>query len=138
MRAWRREGAVAGLPMLEKAVSLDPLFAAAIYDLGLAYRNSGQEERARELFTRAFPLRDHASGRKRLMIAAQYHVFVTVNETQAVRSFRLWNRSYPSDYKSVSNLGSFLGDVRRYREAIVEFTQARRKNPTDVVPHKDN
>ena len=47
LAVWRREGAAAALPLLQKAVEADPAFTAAIYDLGLAYRNSGQEERAR-------------------------------------------------------------------------------------------
>ena len=54
LSVWRTEGAAAALPLLQKAIDADPAFAAATYDLGLAYRNSGQEERARELFTRAF------------------------------------------------------------------------------------
>jgi len=137
LEVWRRDGAAAALPPLTKAVESDPAFAAATYDLGLAYRNSGQEERARELFTRAFSLREHAGTRKRLTIAAQYHAFVTVDEQRAVRSFTAWIRSYPRDYKAVSNLGSFYGDICRYPEAIAQFERARRMNPADVVPHED-
>lgn len=134
---WRSEGAAAALPLLQKATDADPAFTAATYDLGLAYRNSGQEERARELFTRAFAARDHASTRKRFSIAAQYHAFVTVDEARAVESFKAWIRSYPRDYKAVSNLGSFYGDICRYPEAIAQFELARRMNPADVVAHED-
>ena len=134
---WRRNGPAAALPPLQRAVEIDPTFAAASYDLGLAYRNSGQEERARESFTRAFAMREHASHRKRLNIAAQYYAFVTVDETRAVQFFRAWIRSYPGDYKAVSNLGSFYGDICRYPEAIAQFELARRMNPADVVPHED-
>ena len=134
---WRKDGAAAALPLLQKAIDADPAFAAATYDLGLAYRNSGQEERARELFTRAFAARDHTSTRKGLSIAAQYHAFVTVDEDRAVESFQAWIRSYPRDYKAVSNLGSFYGDICRYPEAIAQFELARRMNPADVVAHED-
>jgi tetratricopeptide (TPR) repeat protein len=134
---WRSEGAAAALPLLQKATDADSAFTAATYDLGLAYRNSGQEERARELFTRAFAARDHASTRKRCSIAAQYHAFVTVDEARAVESFKVWIRSYPRDYKAVSNLGSFYGDICRYPEAIAQFELARRMNPADVVAHED-
>jgi Tfp pilus assembly protein PilF len=137
LAVWRSEGAAAALPLLQKATDADPAFTAATYDLGLAYRNSGQEERARELFTRAFAARDHASTRKRFSIAAQYHAFVTVDEARAVESFKVWIRSYPRDYKAVSNLGSFYGDICRYPEAIAQFELARRMNPADVVAHED-
>jgi eukaryotic-like serine/threonine-protein kinase len=134
---WRKEGAAAALPLLRKASGRDPAFAAATYDLGLAYRNSGQEERARESFTHAFALRGHASTRRALNIAAQYHAFVTVDEKRAVESFKAWSTSYPRDYKAVSNLGSFYGDICRYQEAITQFELARRMNPADVIPHED-
>jgi eukaryotic-like serine/threonine-protein kinase len=137
LAVWRREGAAAAVPLLQKAIDADPAFAAATYDLGLAYRNSGQEERARELFTRAFAAREQASTRKRLNIAAQYHAFVTVDEPRAVESFRAWIRMYPRDYKAVSNLGSFYGDICRYSEAIAQFERARRMNPSDVVAQED-
>jgi eukaryotic-like serine/threonine-protein kinase len=94
---WRNEGAAAALPLLQKATEHDPVFAAATYDLGLAYCNSGQEERAWELFTRAFAMREHASIRRALTIAAQYHAFVTVDEKRAVESFRTWSGNYPRD-----------------------------------------
>jgi eukaryotic-like serine/threonine-protein kinase len=137
LRVWREDGPAAALTLLERAVKKDPEFAAATYDLGLAYRNSGQEERARELFTRAFVMRDRATTRKRLAIAAQYYAFVTVDQNRAVGSFRAWIGNYPRDYKAVSNLGSFYGDVCRYTEAIAQFEQARRMNPNDVVAHED-
>jgi tetratricopeptide (TPR) repeat protein len=137
LAVWRREGAAAALSPLQKAIAADPAFTAATYDLGLAYRNSGQEERARELFTRAFAARAHASTRKRLNIAAQYHAFVTVDEDRAVESFKAWIGSYPRDYKAVSNLGSFYGDICRYPEAIAQFELARRMNPADVVAQED-
>jgi eukaryotic-like serine/threonine-protein kinase len=137
LKTWQQKGATAALPLLAAAVKLDPRFTAATYDLGLAYRNAGEEGRARDLFSRAFALRQRASARKRFAIAAQYYAFVTVDYGRAVASFREWIRSYPNDYKAVSNLGSFYGDVCRYKEAIAQFQQARRMNPNDVVPHED-
>jgi eukaryotic-like serine/threonine-protein kinase len=137
LRKLRREGATAAIPPLETAVKDDPDFAAAVYDLGLAYRNSGQEGRARELWTRALSIADRASRHKRLNITAQYYAFVTVDERRAVAAFRAWIQSYPSDFKAVSNFGSFYGDVCRYREAIAQFEQAWRMNPNDFVPPED-
>jgi tetratricopeptide (TPR) repeat protein len=82
-------------------------------------------------------MRERASKRRALTITAQYHAFVTVDEKRAEESFKAWIASYPRDYKAVSNLGSFYGDVCRYPEAIAQFELARRMNPADVVPHED-
>jgi tetratricopeptide (TPR) repeat protein len=60
-----------------------------------------------------------------------------VDEQGAVQAFREWSTSYPRDYKAVSNLGSFYGDVCRYPEAIAQFELARGMNPADVVSHED-
>ncbi|PYV74526.1 MAG: hypothetical protein DMG97_08625 [Acidobacteria bacterium] len=65
LKALREKGAVAAVPLLSTAVKLDPGFATATYDLGIAYRNAGEEGRARDLFTAAFALRQRASTRKR-------------------------------------------------------------------------
>jgi len=89
------------------------------------------------LFSRAFAHREHASTRRRLAIAAQYQAFVTVDEKHAVEAFSAWIGEYPRDYKAVSNLGSFYGDICRYPEAIVQFERARQMNPTEVVAHED-
>ena len=137
LKTWREKGPIAALPFLSEAIQSDPSFAAAIYDLGLANRNGGEEAKARELFTKAFALQQHASARKRFAINAQYYAFVTVDYEQAVAWFKQWIESYPADYKAVSNLGSFYGDVCRYEEAIAQFEQARGMNPNDFVVHDD-
>jgi serine/threonine protein kinase len=67
----------------EKAIELDPNFAWAYWRAGNA---SFQEERQRDCFTRAFQLREHASERERLTIAAAYYQNVTgeLNEAERV------------------------------------------------------
>jgi hypothetical protein len=67
----------------EKAIELDPNFAWAYWRAGNA---SFQEERQRDYFTRAFQLREHASERERLTIAAAYYQNVTgeLNEAERV------------------------------------------------------
>ena len=54
-----------------------------------------------------------------------------------MESFKAWIGSYPRDYKAVSNLGSFYGDICRYPEAIGQFELARRMNRADVVAQED-
>ena len=137
VRARREKGEVAAIPFFETAVKLDPNFTSAIFGLGLSYRNSGQEARAREFIPRAFASRERASVRDRFNIAGLYYSFVTVEHDKAVNTYREWMKAYPRDERPVSNLGSFYGDVCEYEQAIAQFTEARRMNPNNAIIHED-
>jgi eukaryotic-like serine/threonine-protein kinase len=131
------EGSQAALPLLEKAIKLDPDFASALVAIGLISRDALQESRAREYLTRAFALRERSSMREKFRIAGMYYSFVTVEYEKAVETYQKWIKAYPRDERPVSNLGSFYGDVCRYQEAIAQFLEARRMNPSNVIPHED-
>jgi tetratricopeptide (TPR) repeat protein len=137
LKTLRERGAIAAIPLLENAVKLDPRFASAIYDLGICYRNAGQEGRAREHFKQAFALRDRAGVRKRLSIVGLYYSFVTVDDDKAIATYRELIRTYPKDEKARNNLGSFFGDVCRYEEAIAQFKEASRLDPGDVIAQEN-
>jgi eukaryotic-like serine/threonine-protein kinase len=131
------EGSQAALPLLENAVKLDPNFASALFTIGLIYRDSLQEARARDYLIRAFKLGERASVREKFRNVGLYYGFVTVEYDKAVETYQKWIKSYPRDERPISNLGSFYGDVCRYEQAIVQFREARRMNPSNVIYHED-
>jgi len=137
VRAQQEKGDEAAVPLLATAINLDPNFASALFRLGLIYRNSGREERARELWTRAFAVGERASTREKFNVAGAYYSFVTVDYGKAVETYRQWIKAYPRDEKPVLNLGSFYGDVCEYDQAITQFTEARRMNPRNAIAHED-
>ena len=137
IRARLEKDEVAAIPFLESAAKLDPNFASAIFGLGLSYRNSGQEARAREFIPKAFALRERASARDKFNIAGLYYSFVTVEYDKAVETYRQWIKAYPRDERPVSNLGSFYGDVCEYEKAIAQFIEARQMNPRNAIVHED-
>lgn len=67
----------AGLPYHQRAIELDPNFASGYAAVGWEYASMGQLGRAREYFTKAFQLRDHASERESLALTADYYFNVT-------------------------------------------------------------
>jgi eukaryotic-like serine/threonine-protein kinase len=133
----REKGAIAAIPSLQNAIKADPRFASAIYNLGICYRNAGQEGRARDYIKQAFALRDRAGVRTRLAIAGSYYSFVTVDSDKAVSTYTELIQTYPSDEKARNNLGSFYGDVCRYEEAIAQFKEASRLDPGDVIAQEN-
>jgi len=137
IRAKQERGDGAALPFFESAAQLDPNFASALFSIGVIYRNTSQEGRAREFDTKAFVQRDRGSVRDRFRIAGLHYSFVTVEYAKAVETYREWAKAYPRDEKAIMGLGSFYGDVCRYGEAVAQFTKARRMDPNDVIAHDD-
>src|SRR5208283_2698796 len=65
------------LPHLLRAIELEPTFAMAYLYAGLEYIDAGQQERASAYLSKAFQLREHASGREMLDITSDYYLFAT-------------------------------------------------------------
>src|SRR5208282_100645 len=73
IRILHEKGPAAALPFEQRAVDLDPEFATAYEAIGLQYADLGELGRASQYLTKAFELRDHASEREKLAIAASYY-----------------------------------------------------------------
>src|SRR5580658_293064 len=76
-KARSEKGLAAALPYHQRAIQLDPNFAIGYNALGNDYNSLGETGRAREYYTKAFQLREHASEREKLSIAAAYYQNVT-------------------------------------------------------------
>ena len=68
MKAHNEKGDAAALPYYQRAIELDPNFAMAYRAVGVDYSGLGQAERAANIFSKAFQLREHASEREKLEI----------------------------------------------------------------------
>ncbi len=90
-------GNAAFVPFLKRAVEIDPDFALAHSQLGLAYSSLGESVLSRESTSRAYELRARTSDRERFFIAATYDRQVTGNLAKAADTFALWTQTYPRD-----------------------------------------
>jgi eukaryotic-like serine/threonine-protein kinase len=88
-------GHVAAIPIFRRAVEIDPNFAMAYAHLGLAYSDVGESVRSAESATKAWQLREHASGREKFFISFTYDRQVTGNLESAFQTLELWARTYP-------------------------------------------
>jgi eukaryotic-like serine/threonine-protein kinase len=88
-------GPVASLPFLRRAVEIDPKFAMAYAYLALSYSTMGESELAAESATKAWQLRDRASGRERYFIDFTYDRQVTGNLEKSYRTLESWLQTYP-------------------------------------------
>jgi tetratricopeptide (TPR) repeat protein len=85
----------AGIPLLQRAVELDPQFALAHAFLGFNYSSIGESELAAKYATRAWQLRERVSDRERFFIDFTYDRQVTGNLEKAYQTLEAWLQAYP-------------------------------------------
>jgi DNA-binding winged helix-turn-helix (wHTH) protein len=87
-KAYYEKGPAAVLPYHQRAIELDPNFAMGYRAVGEGYVVLGEPERAREYYTKAFQLREHASEREKLAITAEYYRDVTGELDKAAQTYQ--------------------------------------------------
>jgi serine/threonine protein kinase/tetratricopeptide (TPR) repeat protein len=88
-------GSAAGIPSVRRAVEIDPNFAMAYANLGLAYSDVGESVLSAESTTKAWQLREHASEREKFFISFTYDREATGNLEKAFQTLELWAQTYP-------------------------------------------
>ena len=126
------KGYAAELPYNQRAIELDPNFAMGYLAVGEDYLSLGELERASEYFTKAFQLREHASERERLTIAADYYQIVTGELDKAAQTFQQGIEGYPRAAGAYVNLGTVYCEQGQYEKATEITRQAVRLAP-DIV-----
>ncbi len=135
--ARNEKGSAAALPYFRRAIQLDPNFALCYWALGSDYFDLGEPWRASEYTTRAFQLREHASEREKLNIAAEYYRVVTGELDKAVETYQEVIESYPRDYRAYGNWGLVRGEQGKYEKAAEVTTQALRLAPDRLASYAD-
>jgi eukaryotic-like serine/threonine-protein kinase len=114
----QRNDQVAAVPLLKRAIELDPNFAMAYAHLGTAYSNLGEWGLASENAKKAYDLRDRASEREKLYIESHYYQFVLGDLDKTEQVYRLWAQTYPRDEGPRTNLGAVYGQVGKLESGL--------------------
>ena len=128
-RAVNEKGPAAALPYDLRAIELDPNFAEGYHALGNDYAALSEVGRASEYYTKAFQLREHASEREKLGIAANYYQTVTGELDKAAQTFQESIESYPRSVGAYADLGLVYGNQGQYEKAAEITRQAIRLAP---------
>jgi serine/threonine protein kinase/tetratricopeptide (TPR) repeat protein len=128
-KALNEKGVAAALPYDQHAIQLDPNFAAGYNVLGNDYANLNELGRASAYYTKAFQLREHASEREKLVIAANYYQSVTGELDRAAQIYQEAIESYPRYWPGYGNLGLVLAAQGQYEKATEVTRQAWRLAP---------
>jgi tetratricopeptide (TPR) repeat protein len=99
-------GHLAMVPLLKRAIEIDPNFATAYAWLGRAYGAIGESDLPRETTRTAWRLRSRATDQERFYIDFSYYRLVTGDIEKAAEICRLWTQTYPRDPVPRGFLGS--------------------------------
>jgi tetratricopeptide (TPR) repeat protein len=124
VRAGMQKSTTQSITYYQRAVELDPNFAAAYRGLANSYASLAEFGRASEYQGKAFENRAHASEREKLAIAADYYRFVTGELDKAAQTYQEWIENYPRDDPAYSALGISYASLGQYEKA----TEAHREN----------
>ena len=123
-------GAMAALPLLKRAVEIDPNFALAQATMGREYADLDESDLSTASTTRAWQLRDHASDRERFYITATYEGLATGNLEKARQNDEAWAQTYPRDPVPHSMLAGYPNKAAaRYELGIVEARKSTELDP---------
>jgi len=111
----------AAIPLMQKAIEIDPKFALAYSHLGLFYGAIGESKLAIESDRKAYELRDRVSEREKFFVTALYHRNVTGNLQKALQTLQLWAQAYPRDILPHSLVSGFMSEgLGKYQLSIDE------------------
>jgi eukaryotic-like serine/threonine-protein kinase len=123
-------GSASAVPLVKRAIEIDPKFAMAYAYLGRLYADMGELGLARENLTQAYKLRDRVGDREKFFITANYDRLVTGNLEEARETCELWAQTYPRDAMPPSFLsGGISVGVGRYENAAEEAQKTIELDP---------
>jgi serine/threonine protein kinase/Flp pilus assembly protein TadD len=125
----------AAIPLLQRAISLDPNFAMAYAELGTNYSNVGETARAAENTRKAYELRERVSEREKFYIESHYEFFVTGNLEAARKAYELWAQTYPRDPTPPGNLNSIYSNLGDYDKGLAAAQQSMKLAPASGISY---
>src|SRR5262249_52828732 len=130
VKAWLGEGgSTVAIPSFQRAIRIDPSFAAAYNGLGVNYFGIGEGSLGRGNIKKAYDLREHVSELEKFHIESNYHHFVTGDLEKARQTYELWAQTYPRDANPHGALSVVHGELGQYEKGLLEAHEAARLDP---------
>jgi tetratricopeptide (TPR) repeat protein len=118
------------VPLVKRAIELDPEFAMAFCVLGRAYDSLGDFELGALNIARAYELRDRVSDPENFFITFNYDRQVTRNLELARQTLESWVSKYPNEMIPHGFLSGFVSPgTGRYQRAAEEGQKAIELDP---------
>jgi serine/threonine protein kinase/tetratricopeptide (TPR) repeat protein len=118
------------IPLLEKAVAIDPDFALALTKLAVVHGNLGHSNLREEYAKRAMEHADRLTVRERYYVEAYYYAGHTDTLGKAIDAYKKALELYPDHASSRNNLALIYAQLDRTDDAIRECEELRRRGMT--------
>jgi serine/threonine protein kinase/predicted Zn-dependent protease len=137
LRTRQSKGDDEALPMLKRAVALDPNFAMAHAVLGTVYSNLDDAKLATEHTQKAHELRGRVTERERFYVDSSYYALATGELEKEIEVYEQWKQAYPRDPTPYHKLAYSEGFLGQYERAATGYREAIEREPNDVVNYID-
>jgi serine/threonine protein kinase len=117
-------GGAAALPLYRHATEIDPQFAMAHANLGVAYGSIGESDLSVQSTSKAYQLRDRISDQEKFFITASYARRVTGNLEKAQQTCELWAQIYPREAMPHDYLAVIYPILGKYDKGVEEGKKA--------------
>jgi eukaryotic-like serine/threonine-protein kinase len=121
----------------KKAVALDPNFAIAWTELGVASGNTGQTRQSQDSIKKGFELKERASEREKLYISAHYYDEVAGDSEKIVEIYEQWKTTYPRETLPWDNLALRYEGLGQPEKSLQNASQAMRLDPKDNYAYQN-
>jgi DNA-binding winged helix-turn-helix (wHTH) protein/tetratricopeptide (TPR) repeat protein len=125
------------IPFLQRAVELDPQFAAAWLQLAISLANAGEQAASIAPITRAYALRDQGDEYLKFQITDHYSEYVTGDLHAVVRNRLAWTQAYPNQPQAWIDLASAQHDAGQFEDAAASARRALALEPNSPRPYSE-
>jgi eukaryotic-like serine/threonine-protein kinase len=122
------------LPLLRRALEIDPNFATAHTQLALLYSGIGESLLGEKSISKAYELRDRANDRERFFITTIYDRQVTGNLEKEAETLRLWAQTYPRDSLAPGLAGGYASAGTGNYERMIQTSRDAIAIDPEITP----
>jgi len=124
------------VPFFQKAVEIDPNFALAWAEMGVAQGNEGMDEAAGTSLKKAFDLQERASEVERFYINGHYFNS-TGDLDKSVETYERWRTAYPRDSIPLNNLALLYGALGQFDKQLAAALDEMKADPNSIFSYQD-
>jgi len=139
MKAQQRGAQTAdAIPLLKRAVEIDPQFAMAYANLGRQYGSFGESELGAQNIAKAYDLRNRVSAQENYFITFNYNRQVTRNLELARQTLESWAQETPNELMPHGFLAAFTSQGSgHYTKAAEEGLKAIELDPDYSIGYEN-